>query len=138
MSDETIGPSASDIVRQHFDSFSRGGVGEAAELWDPDIEWRAVEGAADDAGVVRGQEAMRRYYAEWVDAMEDLRAEIQEVLFEDGERVAVRVQNSGRGRVSGAPAAGNYYVACLIRNGRIAVGREYASADEAVVAAQAL
>lgn len=129
---------ASDVVRRHFDSFGRGGLDEAAELWDPDIEWRAVQGAADDVGVIRGQEAMRRYYAEWVDAMDDLRADVFEVLFEDGYRVAVHIQNSGRGRVSGAPAAGNYYVACLIKDGRIALGREFATADEAVAVAQRL
>lgn len=129
---------ASDIVRRHFDSFAQGGLDEAAELWDPDIEWRAVEGAADDVGVVRGQDAMRAYYAEWVDAMEDLRAHVSEVVFEEGERVAVRVQNSGRGRVSGAPAAGSFYVACLVRDGRIVLGCEYPTADQAVAVAQRL
>lgn len=138
MSDETAGTKASDIVRRHFESFGHGGLEDAAELWDPDIEWRAVEGVADDVGVIRGWEAMRAYYAEWVEAMEDLRADVCEVIFEDGERVAVHIRNSGRGRVSGAPAAGNYYVACLVKDGRIAVGREFAIADQAVAAAQAL
>ena len=135
MPDEARPLTAADVVMEHFATFGHGGLDEAARLWDPEIEWRPLEGTAD---VVRGQEAMRRYYAEWVDAIDDLRAEVPEVVFEDGGRVAVRVRNSGRGRVSGAPAAGNYYVACLVRNGLIVMGHEYATAAEAVAAAQAL
>jgi ketosteroid isomerase-like protein len=51
-----------EIVRRQFEALERGGVDGAAEFWHPDIEWRAVEGAVDDAGVIRGKDAMRRYY----------------------------------------------------------------------------
>ena len=138
MSDENEGTKASDVVRRYFDSFGHGGLEDAAELWDPDIEWRAAEGVAGEVGVIRGRDAMRAYYAEWVEAIDDLRADLPEVIFEDGERVAVHVRNSGRGRVSGAPAAGNYYLACLVKDGKIVVGREFATADQAVAAARAL
>jgi ketosteroid isomerase-like protein len=124
---------ASDVVRRHFETFEHGGLEEAAKLWDPEIEWRAIEGAADGVGVIRGHEAMRRYYAEWIDTMEDLRAEV-EIIFEGEETAAALIRNSGRGRVSGVPAAGRYYVACLVRDGRIVAGREYGSPEEAIAA----
>ena len=123
---------ASDVVRSYFRTFESGGVDAAAEFWDPDIEWRAIENAADDTGVIRGHDALRRYYQDWIDTLADLRAEIEEILFETDDRVAVAVRNSGRGRASGAAAEGRYYVACVVRAGRIVSGREYATREQAL------
>jgi ketosteroid isomerase-like protein len=123
---------ASEVVRSYFSTFESGGVDAAAEFWHPDIEWRAMEGAADDVGVIRGHDALRRYYQDWVDTLADLRAEVEEVLFESEDRVAVVVRNSGRGRASGVTAAGRYYVACLVEGGRIVAGREYSTREQAL------
>jgi ketosteroid isomerase-like protein len=123
---------SADVVRRHFDAFGRGGLDAAAEFWAPDVEWRAVEGAADDVGLMRGDAAVRRYYEEWLDTLADLRAEVEEVLAEAGDRVAVAVHHSGRGRASGAPAEGRYYLACTVKDGLIVSGREYATPDEAI------
>jgi ketosteroid isomerase-like protein len=128
----------SEVVRRHFASFGRGGLEEAAKFWHPEIEWRAIKGAADDVGVIRGEAAMRRYYEEWVDTMADLRAEVVGISYEDDERVAASIRNSGTGRVSGVPTAGRYYVACLVRNGQIVAGHEYATSEEAVASARRL
>ena len=123
---------ASDVVRSYFGTFESGAVDTAAELWDPDIEWQAMEGPAAHPDVIRGQEALRRYYQDWIDTIADLRAEVEEVLFEDGDRVAVAVRNSGRGRASGAAVEGRYYVACVVRGGRIVAAREYATREQAL------
>lgn len=120
---------ASDVVRSYFSTFESGGVDAAAQFWHPDIEWRAIE---SDVGVIRGHDALRRYYEDWVDTLADLRAEVEEVLFEADDRVAVAVRNSGRGRASGAAAEGRYYVACVVRAGRIFAGREYATRERAL------
>jgi ketosteroid isomerase-like protein len=129
---------ASEVVRSYFSTFESGGVDAAAEFWHPDIEWRAIEGAADDVGVIRGPDALRRYYQDWVDTLADLRAEVEEVMFESEGRVAVVVRNSGRGRASGATAAGRYYVACLVRGGRIVTGREFSTREQALDAIRLL
>jgi ketosteroid isomerase-like protein len=123
---------SSDVVRSYFRTFESGGVDAAAQYWHPDIEWRAVESAADDVGVIRGHDALRRYYEDWMDTLADLRGEIEEVLFEADDRVAVAVRNSGRGRASGAAAEGRYFVACIVREGRIVAGREYATREGAL------
>jgi ketosteroid isomerase-like protein len=122
----------SDVVRSYFGTFESGGVDAAAEFWHPEIEWRAIESAADDVGVIRGHDALRHYYQDWIDTLADLRAEIEEVLFETDDRVAVAVRNSGRGRASGAAAEGRYYVACVVRAGHIVSGREYATREQAL------
>jgi ketosteroid isomerase-like protein len=126
----------SDVVRRYFETFAHSGLDEAAGLWHADIEWRTLE--ADKAGVIRGRDGMRLHYEEWVDTMDALTAEAGEIAFEDDERVALQVRNSGRGRVSGVPASGSYYVACLVRDGRIVRAEEHATREEAVGAAQAL
>lgn len=129
----TSRPSPADVVREQFAAFASG-LDAVTRHWHPDIEWRAVEGAADDVGVMRGHEPLRRYYAEWLDSLDDLRAEVEEVLAEAGDRVAVALRNSGRGRASGVPTEGRYYVACTVRDGLIVSGHEYATPEEAVAA----
>jgi ketosteroid isomerase-like protein len=120
-----------EIVRRHFEAFESGGLDAAARFWHPEIDWRAVEGAADDVGVMEGHAALRRYYQDWVDTFDDLRATVEEVIFEGEERVAVIVHHSGRGRTSGVTTEGRYYVACTVRDGKIVSGREYATREEA-------
>jgi ketosteroid isomerase-like protein len=121
------------VVRRHFDTFREDGLEAAAQLWHPQIKWHPLEGA----GVVSGHAAMRRYYAEWVETMEDLRGDVEETVVEDGDRVVVLIRNSGRGRASGVPASGSYFVTCVVRDGRIVSGREFATRDEAIAAATA-
>jgi ketosteroid isomerase-like protein len=50
-----------EIVQASFEAWGRGGLDAAAEFWDPKIDWRAAEGAIDDAGPIRGVDAMRAY-----------------------------------------------------------------------------
>lgn len=110
----------------------------AAEFWHPEIEWRAIDGAADDVGVIRGRDALRRYYQDWIDTLAELRAEVEEILCETDDRVAAVIRNSGRGRASGVPTKGRYYIACVVRDGLIVTGREYATREEALEAVRQL
>jgi len=129
---------SADVIRSYFRTFGSGGVDAASDYWHPEIEWRAVDGAADDIGVMRGRDALRRYYQDWTDTLSELRAEVEEILYEADDRVAAVIQNSGRGRVSGVPTRGRYYVACIVRDGRIVAGREYATREEALEAVRQL
>jgi ketosteroid isomerase-like protein len=124
-----------DVVRAQFAALGHGGLEAVTRFWHPDIEWRAIVGALDDVGVMRGEDAVRRYYQDWIDTVDHLRVEVVEVIAEAGEQVVVVVRNSGRGRVSGAPSSGRYYVACIVRDGRIASGREYGTRVQALEAA---
>jgi ketosteroid isomerase-like protein len=124
-----------DVVRAQFAALGHGGLEAVTRFWHADIEWRAIVGALDDVGVMRGEDAVRRYYEDWIDTVDHLRVEVVEVIAEAGEQVVVVVRNSGRGRVSGAPSSGRYYVACIVRDGRIASGREYGTRVQALEAA---
>ncbi len=129
-----MSPENVEVVRRQFEAFQDGGLDAVAKYWHPDIEWRAVEGAADDVGLIRGEPGLRRYYQDWIDAMDPLRAEVEEVLFDDGEQVAAVIRNSGRGRASGVLTEGRYFVACTVRDGRIVSGREYETREQALAA----
>jgi len=126
------------VVRRQFQALGSGSLDSAAALWHPEIDWRAVEGAADDVGVMRGGAALRRYYQDWFDAFDQLRAEVDEVIFESDDRVAVSVHNSGRGRASGVETEGRYYVVCTLKEGLIVSGREHATRAGALEAVGAL
>jgi ketosteroid isomerase-like protein len=123
-----------EVVRRQFEALGRGDVDAASEYWGPDIDWRAAEGAADDVGVMRGTQAVRRYYEDWGEMFDELRAEVNEVIAESGEYCAVAVRNSGRARGSSALIRGRYYVVCRVRDGRIRSGREYETREEALEA----
>ena len=122
-----------EVVRRQFEAFERG-LDAVAEFWHPEIEWRAVEGAADDVGVIYGQAGLRRYYEDWIEIFEQLRAEVQEVIFEEGERVACVIRNSGRARASGVRTGGRYYVVCTLRDGKIRRIRIFLDRQEALEA----
>jgi ketosteroid isomerase-like protein len=122
-----------DLVRQQFRAFDRD-LDAVSAVWHPEIEWRAIEGAADDVGVMNGHNALRRYYEDWASIFDQFRAEVDEILFDADDRVAVSVRNSGRGRVSGVVMEGRYYVACTIRDSQIVRGREYETRDQALEA----
>jgi ketosteroid isomerase-like protein len=124
-----------EVVRAQFAAFGRGGLEAVTRFWHPDIEWRAVEGALDDVGLMRGEDAVRRYYQDWIDTVDHLQVEVVEVIAEAGEQVVVVVRNSGHGRVSGVPSTGRYCVACIVRDGRIVSGREYGTRVQALEAA---
>ena len=121
-------------MHRQFEAFEGGGLDAVARFWDRDIEWRAVVGAADDVGLIRGHDALRRYYEDWVETLDGLRAHVEEILFAEEDRVAVVVHHSGRGRASGVPVEGRYYAVCVVKDGRIVSGREYATPQEALEA----
>ena len=123
-----------EIVRRQFEAFGNG-LDAVAEYWHPDIDWRAAVGAADDVGVMRGTDALRSYYQDWIDTFDELHAEVEMVIFESPERCAAIVRNWGRPRGTDAVVRGRYFVVCTVRDGRIASGREYLTQEEALDAA---
>jgi ketosteroid isomerase-like protein len=127
-----MAPGNAHVLRDHFRSFEAGGLDAVAEFWHPDIEWRAVEGAADDVGVMRGCAALRRYYEDWIDMLDDIRAEVEAILLEVDDRVVAVVRHSGRGRASGVPVEGRYCVACIFKARQIVAGREFSTPQEAL------
>jgi ketosteroid isomerase-like protein len=127
-----------DVVRRQWEALERGGIDAAAEYWHPEISWRAVEGEVDDVGEIRGRAAMRRYYQDWLDTIEDLSGGIEKVLYDSGDHLIAVLYSTGRGRGSSIPMQGRYHVLYTIRSGLIVRGREYAKREQAFEALERL
>ena len=124
-----------EVVRQYIAAYSEGGTDAWAEFWHPDINWRAMEGALDDIGVMRGPEAMRRYYRQWEETFDEIRTEPDELIDVGGDQVLAVVRSVGRMKGSDAEVDIRYAVVISIREGKIGKGREFATREEALEAA---
>jgi ketosteroid isomerase-like protein len=87
-----------DLVRSIYAASERGDF-SSAEWADPDIEFAFVDGP--EPGQWTGLDEMSERFGEWLRAWTEFRAEPQEFVVVDDQRILVLVQNSGRGRASG-------------------------------------
>jgi ketosteroid isomerase-like protein len=106
------------------------------EVWAPDIDYRAIEGAPDDVGPILGRDAMRAYLGEWYEMFPDLVAAPEAVIDAGPETVIVMWNVSGTAKLSGAMTELNYAQVCRIRDGQMVWGREYMTKEEALAAVQ--
>jgi ketosteroid isomerase-like protein len=87
-----------DVVRAIYADWQRGDFSSAG--WaHPEIEFAFVGGP--QPGSWKGLAGMAAGYGEWLRAWKDFRAQPEDYLIVDSERVLVLVRNSGRGRTSG-------------------------------------
>lgn len=104
-------------------------------VWAEDIDYRAIEGAVDDRGPIHGRDEMRRYAEDWFETVDDFRLDPVEVIDAGDGVVVVSLRLSGRARGSDHLVQQHVYVVWTMRDSKIARGREYATREEAVVAA---
>src|SRR5512132_4601183 len=90
-----------EAVRQMLQAFADGGLDAMGEFADPDIDWRAAEGAIDDVGEMHGPVAVRRYLQDWIDMFDNI-TNVPEELLDVGDDRVVAVQHAGgRAKASG-------------------------------------
>jgi ketosteroid isomerase-like protein len=130
MSEENVA-----AVQAALNAFARDGLDGFAEFWTDDIDHRAVEGALDDRGPMRGKDAVRDYVQDWLDTFNDFTAEAIEVIDAGDDKVIAVLRASGRAKLSGVETDLTYAVIYTIRDGKIARGREYWTKEQALEAA---
>jgi ketosteroid isomerase-like protein len=101
------------------------------QMWAPDIDHRAIEGAPDDVGPIIGRDAMRAYAADWYEMFADFTIVIEEVIDAGPGRVIAVWHLTGTARGSGVPTDMEVSIVNTIRDGKIVRGREYMTKDEA-------
>jgi ketosteroid isomerase-like protein len=121
-------------VRRLLKAFADGGLDAMAEFWDPNINWRAAEGAIDDVGEMHGSAAVRRYVQDWIDMFEDFAVGPEELRAVGDDRVVAAQHLTGRAKISGANTELHYAVVYTVRDGKIVRGREYMNREEALEA----
>jgi ketosteroid isomerase-like protein len=121
-----------EIVRRAIEAFSRGDLDAAVQDSDPDVEvdWSKSRGV--EAGVYRGVEETRRFWATFHEAFEQIVVLLDE-LIEHGEHVIVCDRSRMWGRDGIEVAARNVTVA-TVRDGRIIAWRLCSDRDEALKA----
>ena len=124
------------VVRESFERFGIGtDLAGASQLWDEQVDWRAIEGAPDDVGVFIGRDALVDYYQQWVDTFDDIRAVPEELINAGDDTVFAWVHVTGRMKESDSEIDMRLGIVYGIRDGLIVRGREYATRDEALEAA---
>lgn len=84
-----------EIVRAYLRALAEDGLVATAKFWDPDISWRAIEGAPDDVGEMVGTAAVVRYLKDWVDMFDDI-TNVPVELMDIGDDRVVAVQHCDR------------------------------------------
>jgi uncharacterized protein len=123
-----------EVVRRGFEAFADGGLDAMAEFWDPDINWRAAEGAIDDVGEMHGRVAVRRYVQDWLDTFDDSSVVVEELRDVGDDRVLAIQRAKGRAKLSGVEIDLRYAVVYTLRAGKVVRAREYLSVDDALEA----
>jgi ketosteroid isomerase-like protein len=123
-----------EVVRRTLQAFADGGLDAMAEFWDPDINWRAAEGAIDDVGEMHGRVAVRGYIQDWIDTFDDFSVVVEELRDVGDDRVLAIQRLKGRAKFSGTETDLRYAVVSTVRDGKVVWGREYLSVDDALEA----
>jgi ketosteroid isomerase-like protein len=101
----------------------------------PDVVWEVAIGVADFDGVYCGRAAVRRFWQTFMAELEDMRIGVEE-LVDCGEHVFCVTRPVGRGRHSGAIAAGSRtYPVFTVRDGLIVRYQLFAKREQALEAA---
>jgi ketosteroid isomerase-like protein len=123
-----------ETVRRANAAFNRGDVDTALERFAPDAELRDLLNAPDQSTWVKGDEAIRETWTLWIDAFDELRADVNEYI-DAGSTVIGSVHWHGQGKASGVSIDVHQFDACEFCDGtiiRISLGfRSRAEALEA-------
>jgi ketosteroid isomerase-like protein len=116
-------------------ALNRGDVDAWAEYFVDDVDYRAVEGAIDDRGPIRGRTAIRAYIQDWFDTFDQLSGEPVELIDAGEDQVVGVWRMSGRAKLSGVETELTFAALYALRDGKIVRVREYWTRDKALEAA---
>jgi uncharacterized protein len=121
-----------EAVRRQHEHFSRTGK-VLPEIYDSEAEWMAAR-EDPDAETHRGLEAIRRYFAQWVEMFEGIDFRAKE-LIDAGDKVFAWMRFSGTGTTSGVPVEMEQAQVWTFRDGKVVRVEEYFDRAEALEAA---
>jgi ketosteroid isomerase-like protein len=124
-----------ETVRDAFEAYNRGDLDAFLEYCADDIDYRAVEGAPDDHGPIRGKDALLAYVQDWQDTFDDFVSEPVELIDAGEDNVVAVIRISGRAKLSGVETDLTYAALYTLRDGKVVRGREYWTQEEALEAA---
>jgi ketosteroid isomerase-like protein len=125
-----VGQAASAANRRDFDVLLSG--------FDPDIEYRVVEGgsmiAPDQVGIHHGHGGYREVWRKWLEAFEDIRLESEE-LIDLGDRLFSVTRMYAHGSGSGVPVSNCSFQLFTFRGGLVVRQEDFLDREKALKAA---
>jgi ketosteroid isomerase-like protein len=110
--------SRTEIVRELFDRFDRGGIEEALELIGEDFVASVPPSMSAEPDVYEGHAGARRYFAGFEGFLEDVRFQPQDVI-EEGDAVIASIRFAGRGATSGIEVEQSAAVVSRVVDGKV-------------------
>jgi ketosteroid isomerase-like protein len=122
------------LVRRGYAAIDRGDLEFLMRvMYDPAAELSFAGKFADFDQTYRGREAAFAAYRRWVETWDDYRRRPVEV-FDLGDRVLTLIQESGRGKESGAPVDARLAMLLTFKRGRVVKHREFQSWEDGLAA----
>ena len=123
------------LVREVFAAFLAGDQEKAADLLDPEVEFRGTIGGVQEGQVAHGvSEIDETFAAEDLEAWEERRLE-PEAFLDAGDEVVVLLHEYRRGRGSGIELETKTAVVIAVSGGRVIRIQGYMDRDAALEAA---
>jgi uncharacterized protein len=123
------------VVRAGFEALSEQGVEGLIPLIHPEFEVTTPPDLAAEPDTYRGPDGVRRYFASFYDAMDEIRFEPRDFLAAGG-RVIVPVALTARGRTTGLEARQEFVMAWTLRDGKATRVEIFGTLAEAEAAAE--
>jgi ketosteroid isomerase-like protein len=123
-----------EALRRGFEALSSGDMERILAFVDPDFETVVPPEFSAEPDIYRGYDGVRRYFASFQEAMDEIRFEAEQV-FDAGDSVVVEVRLTARGRETGIPVEQRISQVWWIRDGKATRAQTYVSLSEAREAA---
>jgi ketosteroid isomerase-like protein len=123
-----------EALRRGFEALNSGDMERIFAFVDPDFEAVVPPEFSAEPDTYRGYEGVRRYFASFQEAMDEIRFEADQV-WDAGDSVVVEVRLTARGRETGIPVEQQIAQVWGIRDGKATRAETYASLSEALEAA---
>ena len=111
MSEENV-----EIMRRNYAAFDRGDIDAILAETHPEVVIHAHP--LGDEGRYEGHEGVRRFFANWTGQFEGFEQDAEEFV-DAGDRVLVRVLQRARGRGSGVPVEGLFWLVHVLEAGKV-------------------
>jgi ketosteroid isomerase-like protein len=105
-----------EIVRRDYAAFERGDFDAILADVHPEVVVRAHP--LGDEGNYEGHEGFLRFIANWTEQFEHFQQAPEEFI-DAGDRVVVRVLQRARGRGSGVPVEGHFWLVHMLEAGQV-------------------
>jgi ketosteroid isomerase-like protein len=124
MSEENV-----EIIRSLYD---RWGTEHWRTVFAEDVVWDASRlSGLPNAGVYHGHEGVTKFFTLWLQAWEDPRVELRE-LVDAGDKVVCTFSWTARGRTSGAEVEQEFFAVYELRDGKIVAFLQATSREDAM------